>query len=347
MDHQTLRVCQSQEDINSADQKDYLQQFYYTMPGQPLPNPARLGVRLAPLAKFDEKDFDLPMAPYEAKHKVKLFKALLIFFSTVIMLVGLASSAFGVYYILDKERVQMHQVILVNLQDIKDMMTSQAQPVLYFLSLALIGSGFLMALIGLLTLFSASKEHLGLISLSVVLFTLLFAAQLTLGFFSISFHLRSHEDLREELVTRLRIIYNEPGGEFFSPALDYVQTKFKCCGIVNDDDYNQSHWRKEALGGEDLIYPLTCCSLKNANNFEAFLNPMVKNQDKCMSPDIRLHGQHRHTQGCLEDILDWSTLEFVVIIAISIGCSVIEIMSVCVSMYLIKHLRKKMKTLDS
>ena len=110
MDHQTLRVSQSQEDINSADQKDYLQQFYYTMPGQPLPNPAHLGVRLAPLAKFDEKDFDLPMVPYEAKHKVKLFKALLIFFSTVIMLVGLASSAFGVYYILDKERVQMHQV---------------------------------------------------------------------------------------------------------------------------------------------------------------------------------------------------------------------------------------------
>ena len=72
--------------------------------------------------------------------------------------------------------------------------------------------------------------------------------------------------------------------------------QFKCCGIVNDDDYNQSHWKKEALGGEDLIYPLTCCSLTNANNFEAFLNPMVKNQDKCMSPDVRLHGQHRHTQ---------------------------------------------------
>ena len=44
MDHQTLRVSQSQEDISSADQKDYLQQFYYTMPGQPLPNPAHLGL---------------------------------------------------------------------------------------------------------------------------------------------------------------------------------------------------------------------------------------------------------------------------------------------------------------
>ena len=141
------------------------------------------------------------------------------------MLLGIKEGLVECATVCVKSVVILHQVILVNLQDIKDMMTSQAQPVLYFLSLALIGSGFLMALIGLLTLFSASKEHLGLISLSVVLCTLLFAAQLTLGFFSISFHLRSHEDLREELVTRLRIIYNEPGGEFFSPALDYVQTK--------------------------------------------------------------------------------------------------------------------------
>ena len=82
-----------------------------------------------------------------------------------LQLVGLASSAFGLYYILDNERIQMHQVILVNLQDVKDMAKSEAQPVLYYLSLALIGSGFLMALIGLFKLFSASREHLGLISL--------------------------------------------------------------------------------------------------------------------------------------------------------------------------------------
>ena len=52
-------------------------------------------------------------------------------------------------------------------------------------------------------------------------------------------------------------------------------------------------------------------------------------------------------QGCLEDVLDWSTLEFFVIIAISIGCAVIEVMNVCVSLYLIKHLRKRTKTLSS
>ena len=58
-----------------------------------------------------------------------------------------------------------------DLQNVKDMATSDAQPVLYFLSLALIGSGFLMALIGLFTLFSVSKEHLCLISLVRINFT--------------------------------------------------------------------------------------------------------------------------------------------------------------------------------
>ena len=45
---------------------------------------SQIGVRLAPLAKFDERDFDLP-PPSEAKQKVKLFRALLIFFTTVIL----------------------------------------------------------------------------------------------------------------------------------------------------------------------------------------------------------------------------------------------------------------------
>ena len=53
----------------------------------------------------------------------------------------------------------------------------------------------------------------------------MFAAQVTLAFFAVSFHLRAHEDLREELLTRLQNQYNEVGGEFFSPALDFVQTK--------------------------------------------------------------------------------------------------------------------------
>lgn len=161
----------------------------------------------------------------------------------------------------------------------------------------------------------------------------------------ISFHLRSHEDLREELLNRLKTYYNQPGGEFFSPALDFVQTMFKCCGIVNEDDYDESMWKKDALGGADLIYPLTCCTLKNESSAESYLNPMPRDKGKCMSSDIRLYGQHRHPNGCLDNILDWSTLEFVIVIAICMGCAIIEMMSICISVYLVKHLRRRNKML--
>ena len=59
----------------------------------------------------------------------------------------------------------------------------------------------------------------------VFILTILFASQLTLGFFGVTFHLRAQEDLRTELVMRLQKNYNEVGGEYFSPALDYIQTK--------------------------------------------------------------------------------------------------------------------------
>ena len=94
---------------------------------------------------------------------------------------------------------------------------------------------------------------------------------------------------------------------------------------------------------------------------------MAVNQEKCMSSDIRLNGVDRHhqvskcyllvmmmidsinrlhlsfffLQGCLQDILEWSTLEFVIIIAISCGCALVELMSICIGIYVLKHLRRR------
>lgn len=191
MDHQTLR--NSRDDLNetlkhplpppphiksstlngkSGYDQDFLHQFYYTMPpatggsvlGGGGGGSSQIGVRLAPLAKFDERDFDLP-PPSEAKQKVKLFRALLIFFTTVILLIGLGTAALGVYFILDEERIQMHQIVLVNLKDIKDMAISEAQPMLYFLTLAIVGSGILMTLSSLWNFFASSKENQCLIAM--------------------------------------------------------------------------------------------------------------------------------------------------------------------------------------
>lgn len=54
----------------------------------------------------------------------------------------------------------MHQIILVNIRDVKDLALGEAQPMLYFLSLALIGSGFLMIIASLGNFMATSKENL-------------------------------------------------------------------------------------------------------------------------------------------------------------------------------------------
>ena len=88
MEHQTLRgVGNEGISHHTLNEEDLLRKYYYNGL-TPLPRETPLssggGVRLAPLAEFD-KDFDIP---YQAsRHKVKLFKALYIFFSGVLLVI--------------------------------------------------------------------------------------------------------------------------------------------------------------------------------------------------------------------------------------------------------------------
>ena len=77
----------------------------------------------------------------------------------IFQLVGLGTAALGVYFILDEERIQMHQIVLVNVKDIKEMAASEAQPMLYFLTLAIVGSGILMTLSSLWNFVASSKDN--------------------------------------------------------------------------------------------------------------------------------------------------------------------------------------------
>ena len=81
MEHQTLREGGIHHTLN---EEDILRKYYYNgLTPAPRETPLSSGgVRLAPLAEFD-KDFDIPHQA--SRHKVKLFKALYIFFSGVLL----------------------------------------------------------------------------------------------------------------------------------------------------------------------------------------------------------------------------------------------------------------------
>jgi len=44
-----------------------------------------------------------------------------------------------------------------------------------------------------------------------------------------------------------------------------IPLQFNCCGIYNDDDYNDTAWwRDSQISGSKKQVPLTCCVLKNS-----------------------------------------------------------------------------------
>ncbi len=76
----------------------------------------------------------------------------------IFQLLGLAIAGLGVYFILDEERAHLHQLVMISLINPGDEVKPDLQPMMYFLSLGLIGSGLAMTLVALINLFSASKE---------------------------------------------------------------------------------------------------------------------------------------------------------------------------------------------
>ena len=84
MEHQTLRINDPSAIGSIHLEEEVLKKYYFNgLSTAATTREPKLsgGVRLAPLAEFD-KDFDIP---YQTRHKVKLFKALYIFFSGVLM----------------------------------------------------------------------------------------------------------------------------------------------------------------------------------------------------------------------------------------------------------------------
>ena len=92
---------------------------------------------------------------YSSGRSWKHLEALFIF-----QLVGLAIAGLGVFFILDNERAQLHQLVLLTLAAPNPGDKAQdPQPMLYYLTLALIGSGLAMTLVALFNLLAASKEN--------------------------------------------------------------------------------------------------------------------------------------------------------------------------------------------
>lgn len=77
---------------------------------------------------------------------------------------------------------------------------------------------------------------------------------------------------------------------------DHLQ--FACCGINGSSNYGTSWWRLQEVGRRELVVPLSCCTLNNANETNSFLNPKPANLTLCQTLNPAEHQYARHTAVC-------------------------------------------------
>merc|ERR1719192_283399 len=101
--------------------------------------------------------------------------------------------------------------------------------------------------------------------------------------------------------------------EDLTQAINYVQNKFHCCGVVSPSDYSQSVWRSDST----LSLPLTCCTLLNSQSADGWEVPQPENIYDCQAGGRQ---NTRHTQGCLAKLLshlqDCSSRGFIFLISV-------------------------------
>lgn len=96
------------------------------------------------------------------------------------------------------------------------------------------------------------------------------------------------------MVKSLQRNYGISGQEQFTAAMDYAQTKFECCAINNNINYDLSLWRLQKLGQPDWTVPLTCCHLNNRNRYQSYLDPHPRNLTQCQSLQREVYAFGRH-----------------------------------------------------
>ncbi|XP_047343263.1 tetraspanin-7-like isoform X3 [Vespa velutina] len=127
------------------------------------------------------------------------------------------------------------------------------------------------------------------------------------------------------LIRALQRSYAVPGREQFTAALDLAQTTFSCCGINGSNNYGTSWWRLQEVGRRELVVPLSCCTLNNANETDSFLNPEPANLTLCQALNPAEHQYARHTTGCLEMIEKWTQEQALILLAIGLSIIFVEV----------------------
>ncbi|XP_015906194.1 CD151 antigen-like [Parasteatoda tepidariorum] len=253
----------------------------------------------------------------------KCAKGVLIAFNLIFWLSGCALIAFGIYMLIEEEKTTLFR--LFSTDDYYKYSNLQ------YLSFALILIGGLVFIVGFFGCCGAMQENKCMLVVYFLFLFIILAAELAVGVLAILFQDKEMNEMEGKLKEKLKQKY---GSEIqFTQAVDFAQTKFNCCGVRDGGDYSDSIWKQRSEGRN--VSP-TCCTLKNAKQADAYLNPQPLNESLCQKEDS--NSQYRHQTGCKMKLEGFFRNESMLFIAIGCGVAVLEIFGMIFSVCLCREI---------
>ncbi|CAB3380195.1 Hypothetical predicted protein [Cloeon dipterum] len=268
----------------------------------------------------------------------KCAKAGLIFFNLIFWASGAALILLGASMLLDQGQAVLLTAV-----------AAPGMPPLLLVAFGLVGLGSVVLVVGILGCFAGLVEQLNkcLLGTYFTFLFLVFAAEVSLVVATLLFREQTISGLESRLRDRLHNQFNRTGHEHFSDAYNFAQYKFECCGATKVQDFELWAKMQQPDNGQNgPRVPITCCMVQKTTTPDASMHGMLMGididewrtarpvrSDLCQSQGV---SEARHERGCLQPLEDWFKDKSLLVLAVGLAASLLQILGMAYTACLCK-----------
>lgn len=182
----------------------------------------------------------------------------------------------------------------------------------------MIAAGCFVMVIGFVGCCGAMKESKWLLVIYFILLLFIFILEIAAGIYS---YVKKDKVLKTVTDNIKKAVKTSYGGsstsdKAFTKSIDYVQKKFKCCGIDKAGDWNSSTWYGKQTGVKNAV-PVSCCINQKTAGCNLAVNALTV-----------------FTGGCVPAMKKYVTSHIGIIGGIGVGIAFIQLLGMIFAMCL-------------
>lgn len=175
----------------------------------------------------------------------------------------------------------------------------------------MMAAGAFVMVVGFLGCYGAIKESRCLLGLFFTCLLLIFCCEVVAGVLAVIYRNKVNEEITNRVKNYVQNEYGASHDHSVTTNVNTLQKRLKCCGVVGPDDWETSKWHTQ---NPNKKFPLSCC--KDASNVTT-CNTETKTQ--------------HYTEGCVKKLKEFVSDHLILIAAIGIGISCVQLLGMIFS----------------